>query len=184
MKVTAIADKCPDCGVGLGKRHRRECDIQPCTVCGHQRLFCCCEGHDPYAAAWAGEWPDHVRFRPSKLLGDLTPEFELGTVFVSTMALRVLVHSGVDWAGLVRRHATGDFGKLGLLSGIEVTPQEAEAGAAVTDDDGKLNKVSLLRGRGRIHSIYGASEGKDVWVITDFDGELFREISLLLESEY
>lgn len=48
---------CPDCGVKPGKPHKLNCDVERCSVCGRQRLFDNCKGHDRAFARWTGIWP-------------------------------------------------------------------------------------------------------------------------------
>ena len=48
---------------------------------------------------------------------------------------------------------------------IEVTADEIARGCFATDDDGKLNKIAVLKGRGRVLSVYDK-----YWVVTESNG--------------
>ena len=48
---------CHDCGAKPGEIHKENCDTERCSVCGGQRLFDDCEGHDKAFARWSGFWP-------------------------------------------------------------------------------------------------------------------------------
>lgn len=54
---------CQDCDAAPGRPHEAGCDTERCSVCGGQRLFDDCEGHDPLFARWTGIWPGQAEAR-------------------------------------------------------------------------------------------------------------------------
>lgn len=49
--------RCPSCGCRPGEIHDDNCDVERCSVCGCQRYYCDCIGHDKEFAMWTGMWP-------------------------------------------------------------------------------------------------------------------------------
>jgi hypothetical protein len=90
-----------------------------------------------------------------------TPLFALGMVVATPGALALTP----DLRPYIWRHVTGDFGTCGQYDQIELTAEEARAGAWATSDDGKLN-VFAIRNGGRVLSAYETPGGR-LWVITD-----------------
>ena len=68
--------KCPDCGVKPGEMHMYMCDVERCSVCGHQKLGCGCEGHDKAFARWTGFWPGNLEAEALKM--DLNAFYSTG----------------------------------------------------------------------------------------------------------
>ena len=57
---------CHDCGVEVGKRHKPDCDVERCPVCGGQNLMCNCKT-DEYEV-WDGMWPGTKECYEQKLV--------------------------------------------------------------------------------------------------------------------
>lgn len=55
-----MQEKCHDCAVGLGERHREGCDAAQCTKCKGQRMVCSCQ--DGHGDHWIGiMYPQNVK---------------------------------------------------------------------------------------------------------------------------
>lgn len=91
--------------------------------------------------------------------------FELGMVYGTPAALKLLEANGMYPNALLGAHCHGDFGQ-------------------VDDEDWKTNDRAVVDGS-RILSVYSVG-GQTVWVITDAVNEVGvrRTTSLLLPSEY
>jgi hypothetical protein len=165
-----------------GQPHRDNCDSERCSACGSQRLTCVCPDLDSQMTAWTGEWPDWLKV-PTLALPKAAVKFDLGDLYVTTAAIQGCLKSGDDWRTLVRRHSSGDFGRIGRLDEIEVTTEEVRGGCTVTDDAAKLNEISIIRKRGRVHSVYRTQAGDQIWVITDLAPGI-GETTLMLAEEY
>jgi len=68
--------KCSGCGVSPWEIHQTGCVIEPCSVCGCQRVSCGCKGHDMSFARWSGFLPGSLE---AEALGlDMTEFYRKG----------------------------------------------------------------------------------------------------------
>lgn len=58
---------CPACKVSPGHVHNNGCYVELCSVCGKQRHFCRCIGHDNIWARWTGIVPGVAESRYLKI---------------------------------------------------------------------------------------------------------------------
>ena len=74
MAIEKTLSNCSGCGVKPGELHDSGCDVEQCSGCGGQRIFCGCgREHDPIFARWTGIWPGKAE---SEHLGLDLNEFE------------------------------------------------------------------------------------------------------------
>lgn len=67
---------CPDCSASPGKPHDPGCDVERCSICGHQALMCHtlqpdhADAHDMNdpRVIWSGEWPEGKPWGPGPRL--------------------------------------------------------------------------------------------------------------------
>jgi hypothetical protein len=107
--------------------------------------------------------------------------FPLGPVAVTPGAVESLAGAGRHLAEFLGRHVAGDWGKAGRLDETEVTANELRHGAAVTDNEAKLNAIALHHRRGRVMSIYPTRESETLWIFTYLEAP---RTEVLLPSEY
>lgn len=90
-----------------------------------------------------------------------SPKFSLGQIVATPGALRALEESGEGVFDLLYRHASGDWGELGV-------------------EDRQENELSLREGF-RLLSAYRLKSGDKLWIITEADRSV---TTLLLPEEY
>ena len=74
--ASELRERCPDCGVAVGERHRPGCDIERCPLCGGQLLSCACTGKELYGLPfipWTGEFPGNSECREYGLYAKFVP---------------------------------------------------------------------------------------------------------------
>lgn len=56
-----VQERCPDCGVAVGRRHAPNCDVARCGMTGQQRFHCAHADDKDHACGsdiWTGVWPE------------------------------------------------------------------------------------------------------------------------------
>lgn len=92
---------------------------------------------------------------------ELKPRFELGKIVATTGAIETLAQAKIEPLTLITRHVTGDWGNM------------------VEED--KLANVEAVTHGNRVFSSYLLENGKNIWVITEWDRSY---TTLLLPDEY
>lgn len=87
--------------------------------------------------------------------------FDLGRVVATPGALDALKQSGQSSRQFIKRHLSGDWGKM-------------------SNFDQQMNEQALAEGK-RIFSAYKLSSGEKLWIITEADRSV---TTLLLPDEY
>ena len=87
--------------------------------------------------------------------------FPLGQTYITPGAEEALVTAGQTGIEFLRRHVSGDFGKL-------------------TDEDSQENELSLREGF-RVLSACRTAKGQKLWIITEADRS---STTILLPDEY
>jgi hypothetical protein len=108
--------------------------------------------------------------------------FPLGTVSVAPGAAQALADARQGVVEFLSLHVTGDWGCLGHLDRTTVTDEEIQHGAAVTDNDAKLNKISVITGFGSVMGEHRTSKGKRIWVFTEITDR--PGTTVMLPEEY
>ena len=91
--------------------------------------------------------------------GPVTHRFQMGELFVTTTALKIL--DGAEMSAALARHVSGDWGD-------------------VCEEDAEENELSVKEGY-RIFSVYHAQGGTKFWIITEADRSV---TTILLPSDY
>lgn len=121
----------------------------------------------------------------AECLDYLTPasaQFNPGVIVV-TPSVQALVGNSTPIKTLLDRHLSGDFGKSGHFTAIDISDHELQHGALATDDSGKLNKLAIL---GKYHSVLSEySLGSQVvWIATEDVNGTETRTTIMVPSEY
>lgn len=111
--------------------------------------------------------------------------FRLGQVVMTRGVMALCEERGVDLHSMLRRHAQGDFGTVGLLDSAVLTEDVLENGALATSDDLLLSALAVKKDAGMVMSVYQTDPPNStrIWIQTILaDEETYT--TLLLPSEY